>query len=138
MALVRFGISMPNDLLREFDACIQGKGYRARSEAIRDLVHDYLVDAQWEAPRGPMIGTVTLVYDHRTRELTHALTELQHAHPDAVVCATHVHLDEHRCLEVIVVKGDAARVRSIADQLISSKGVKHGKLVYSALAEAWA
>jgi len=75
------------------------------------------------------VGTVTLVYDHATHELTEALTELQHRYHGAVCCTTHIHLDEHNCLEVIILKGAARQVRAIADRLISTRGVKHGKLV---------
>jgi len=125
----RFGVSIPRDLVKAFDARIRGKGYRTRSEAIRDIMRDYLVGGEWEAERGQVVGTVTIVYDHQTRELTQVLTELQHQYHDAITCATHVHLGKHNCLEVIVVKGRSAQVRAIADRLISTKGVKHGKLV---------
>jgi CopG family nickel-responsive transcriptional regulator len=92
-------------------------------------MRDQLVDEEWQLGRRLVVGTVTIVYDHDTRELSHALTELQHQFHDAIACATHVHLDEHHCLEVIVVKGRADQVRAIADRLISTRGVKHGKLV---------
>jgi len=125
----RFGVSIPQELMKAFDARIRSKGYRTRSEAIRDLVRDHLVAGEWESQRGQVLGTVTIVYDHETRELTHVLTELQHRFHDAIICATHIHLGEHNCLEVIVVKGRSEQVRTIADQLISTRGVKHGKLV---------
>jgi len=120
---------MPQELLDAFDERIRAKGYRTRSEAIRDVVRDYLVEAQWEGTGGEVVGTVTIVYDHETRELTHALTELQHQYHDAIVCSTHTHLDEHNCLEVVVVRGPSEQVQAIADGLISTRGVKHGKLV---------
>jgi len=125
----RFGVSIPRDLVKAFDARTRGKGYRTRSEAIRDIMRDYLVGGEWEAQRGQVVGTVTIVYDHHTRELTHVLTELQHQYHGAITCATHVHLGTHNCLEVIVVKGRSEQVRAIADRLISTRGVKHGKLV---------
>jgi CopG family nickel-responsive transcriptional regulator len=127
--LRRFGVSIPQELMRAFDARIRAKGYRTRSEAIRDIMRDYLVAAEWETPRGRVVGVVTIVYDHETRELSHVLTELQHEFHDAITCATHVHLDGHNCLEVIVVKGRGEQVRTIADRLISTRGVKYGKLV---------
>jgi len=125
----RFGVSIPDELVKAFDGAIRRKGYRTRSEAIRDAMRDYLVEGEWETKEGEVIGTVTIVYDHETRELTHVLTDIQHHFEKSVVCATHVHLDEHNCLEVIVVRGSAEEVRSIADRLISTRGVKHGKLV---------
>jgi len=125
----RFGVSIPQELVRAFDARTRRKGYRTRSQAIRDIMREYLVSGEWEGGRKQVVGTVTIVYDHDTRELSHALTELQHRFHDAISCATHVHLDDHNCLEVIVVKGRSDQVRAIADRLISTRGVKHGKLV---------
>lgn len=125
----RFGVSMSRRLLRRFDHIIRSKGYRNRSEAIRDVVRDYLVGQEWARGTSQVVGTVTIVYDHHTRELGEALTHLQHEHGAVVTCSTHVHLDAHNCLEVVVLKGRAAAVQAIADQLISTRGVKHGKLV---------
>jgi CopG family nickel-responsive transcriptional regulator len=127
--IARFGVSIPEELVDSFDERISKKGYRARSEAIRDIMRDYLVEGEWESDEGQVVGTVTIVYNHETRELSNVLTGLQHSYHDAISCTTHVHLDEHNCLEVIVVKGSAEQVRSIADRLISTMGVKHGKLV---------
>ena len=129
MPLVRFGVSIPQPLVAAFDRRVRKKGYHTRSEAIRDIIRDYLVEGEWEGQSGPVVGTITVVYGHGTRELTQALTELQHQYHAEICCATHVHLDEHNCLEVIVVKGKARQVQAIADRLISTRGVKHGKLV---------
>jgi CopG family transcriptional regulator, nickel-responsive regulator len=127
--LERFGVSIPQALAEAFDQRLRTKGYRNRSEAIRDLMRDYLVAGEWEIERGPVVGTITIVYSHETRELSQVLTEIQHHFHAAVICTTHVHLDEHNCLEVIVLKGKGAEVQAIADRLISTKGVKHGRLV---------
>jgi len=129
MPVDRFGVSIPERLVKAFDERIRAKGYQNRSEAIRDIMRDYLVAGEWEHKGGTVVGTITVVYDHETRELTHVLTELQHQYHGLVVCATHVHLDGHNCLEVIVVKGEAKDVQEVADRLISTRGVKHGKLV---------
>lgn len=131
----RFGVSMSPELLKAFDARIRQKGYASRSEAIRDIVRNYLVEEQWQDEKETVVGTVTLVYDHHTRELDSALTEMQHEHHDAIQCATHVHLDHHNCLEVIVVKGKSKQVREIGDRLISARGVKHGKIVCTTTGE---
>ena len=125
----RFGVSIPGELVKAFDARLRAKGYRTRSEAIRDMMREYLVGAEWENDRAQVVGTVTIVYDHETRDLSHLLTELQHQFHEAILCATHVHLDQHNCVEVIVVRGRSDQVRTIADRLISTRGVKHGKLV---------
>jgi CopG family nickel-responsive transcriptional regulator len=127
--LKRFGVSIPADLVDAFDRLIEGKGYRTRSEAIRDLMRDVLVESEWESNAGEVVGTVTLVYNHEVREIARVLTQLQHQYLDAIVCTTHVHVDEHNCMEVLVVRGSAAEVQAIADKLISTRGVKHGKLV---------
>ena len=128
--LTRFGISIEQTLLEHFDRLITQKGYRNRSEAIRDLIRGALVEAQVAHEQtAETVGTVTLVYDHHTRDLAERLTEHQHAHHNAVVSTLHVHLDAHHCLEVIVVRGSAGQVRRLADELIGTRGVKHGRLV---------
>ena len=129
MGIVRFGVSIPAELIETFDKRIEARGYPTRSEAIRDIIRDYLVEGQWETSSVPVIGTVTVVYDHETRELTHALTDLQHHFHAEIVCSTHIHLDAHHCLEVIVLKGTARQVQAVADRIIATRGVKHGKLV---------
>ena len=126
--VTRFGISMGPSLLLKFDRLISRKGYANRSEAIRDLVREHLVEKEWEEVKGEVVGTVTLVYDHHVRDLSDKLTDLQHDHYKNIVSSTHIHLDAHNCLEVLVVKGKSGEVRSIAERLISTKGVSHGKL----------
>jgi len=127
--LARFGISIDERLLRSFDQLIEEKGYVNRSEAIRDLIRNALVEDQWARENEETIGTVTLVYDHHTRDLSDKLTEHQHSHHEEIISALHVHLDAHHCLEVVVVRGEARLVKRLADELIGTKGVKHGKLV---------
>lgn len=126
---VRFGISIDENLLQQFDELIGNKGYSNRSEALRDLMRDALVEQQWSQEDEETVGTVTLVYDHHTRDLSDKLTEHQHSHHQAIISVLHVHLDAHNCLEVAVVRGTSREVRKLADELIGTKGVKHGKLV---------
>ncbi|MDZ7392443.1 MAG: nickel-responsive transcriptional regulator NikR [candidate division KSB1 bacterium] len=127
--LTRFGISLEAELLERFDKMIAEKGYTCRSEAIRDLIRDALVQREWEKEAGERVGTITLIYDHHLRELPERLTELQHRYTGQIISTMHVHLDHDNCLEVLAVRGEAQVVRNIADQLIGTKGVKHGKLV---------
>ena len=127
--LVRFGISMDGQLLESFDRLIEGKGYSNRSEAVRDLIRNALVDEQWSHEDEEAVGTVSLVYDHHTRELSDKLTEHHHSHHRNIISALHVHLDAHHCLEVVVIKGKAGEIRHLADELIGTKGVKHGRLM---------
>jgi len=128
MAIKRFGISLDVTLLNNFDTLIAKKGYTNRSEAIRDLIRDSLVKEEWEQGNKETVGTITFVYSHHTRELTDTLTELQHRFYNSIISSMHIHLDEHNCLEAIVVKGKAKDIKIIADRLIGTKGVKHGKL----------
>jgi len=126
--LMRFGVSIDSQLIKKFDALVARKGYATRSEAIRDMIRDSLVEQEWEAEDRETVGTITIVYNHHTRELEHALTDMQHRSFHQIVSALHVHLDAHNCLEVLVVKGMSREIRKIADRLIGTRGVKHGKL----------
>ncbi len=128
MSIKRFGISLDSSLLKSFDGLIVKKGYLNRSEAIRDLIRDSLVKEEWKYGDKETVGAITIVYSHDTRELTDNLIEIQHQHHVSVISSMHVHLDHHNCLEVIVVKGKGTVIKRIADKLIGTKGVKHGKL----------
>jgi CopG family nickel-responsive transcriptional regulator len=126
--IVRFGVSMEKNLLESFDELISRKGYTNRSEALRDLVRDHLVEEEWKTEKKEMIGTITIVYNHHSRGLSDILTDLQHQFLNLIISTMHVHLDEDNCLEVLVVKGMVDKIKSVADKLISVRGVKHGKL----------
>ncbi len=127
--LSRIGVAIDTELLDKFDAVIAARGYKNRSEAFRDLIREELVRKDWESPDTQVVGTVTLVYDHHVRMLSEKLTDMQHHHFQQILSTLHVHLDHDNCLEVLVVRGKAEDVRRIADALISTKGVKHGRLV---------
>ena len=124
--LTRFGVSLDEELLEPFDALCAVKGYSNRSEAIRDLIRKALVAEEWQQADGQGAGTLTLVYDHHKNDLARRLTQMQHDEHDIIIATLHVHLDHRHCLEVLILKGEAARVRALADKLISCKGVKHG------------
>jgi CopG family transcriptional regulator, nickel-responsive regulator len=126
--LVRFGVSIPDDLLVKFDDLISKRGYTNRSEAIRDLIRDRLVENQWTETERDVVGTVTVVYNHEQSDLAQKLTEVQHRKYDLIISAVHVHLDEHNCLEVLIMKGGSEEVRRAGELLISTRGVKHGKI----------
>lgn len=126
---VRFGISLDEKLLENFDRLIEQKQYINRSEAIRDLIRASLVEEQLGSEDQQAVGTVTLVYNHHVRDLSDKLTDHQHVHHEQIVSALHVHLDAHNCLEVLIIRGTVSTIRQIAHELISVKGVKHGKLV---------
>lgn len=125
----RFGVSMERGLLKRFDDLLAGRGYGSRSEGIRDLVRKELVGEEWAEPGAEVIATVSIVYPHHEHHLADALTDLQHRHHASIVSSTHVHLDTHNCLEVIIVKGPSEKVRGIAAKLVSTRGVRHGGVI---------
>ena len=125
--LSRIGVAIDADLLEKFDRLNARRGYANRSEAFRDLIRDRLVEQAWESPESRVVGTVTLVYDHHVRLLNEKLTSMQHDFHRSILSTLHVHLDHDHCLEVLVVRGKAGEVRKIADMLLSTKGVKHGR-----------
>jgi len=133
--LARFGVSMEKKLLHDFDRRICSRGYGNRSEAIRDLIRDRLVELAWEGGTGDVVGTLTIVYDHHVRDLTDRLTDIQHKYHASIIASTHAHLTHHTCLEVIILRGSAQTIRKIADALLAAKGVRHGKLVSTTTAE---
>lgn len=126
--LERFGVSMEDELLERFDSLIEKRGYASRSEAIRDLVRQELVKEEWSEPNAEVVGTVTIVYEHHEHDLANILADLQHQYHDSITCTTHIHLDAHNCLEVVVLRGSSSRVKYIANALISTRSVKHGQL----------
>lgn len=128
--LVRFGVSMPADLLQRFDEYIGLRNYQNRSEAIRDLIREKLVEREWFeiGEEKEVVGTITFVYDHHKRELVAALLEIQHAYDSQVLASQHIHLDHNHCLEAIIVKGETEKIRILAYKIKSMKGVMHCQL----------
>jgi CopG family transcriptional regulator, nickel-responsive regulator len=126
--LCRIGVAIDGDLLTQFDGLLERKGYANRSEGFRDLIRDALVREETADPESEAVGTLTLVYDHHVRQLADKLTGMQHDHFREIISTLHVHMDHDNCLEVLVLRGRAGTVRQIADRLISTKGVKHGRL----------
>jgi CopG family nickel-responsive transcriptional regulator len=126
--LSRIGVAIDSALLKKFDHLIARRGYTNRSEAFRDLIREALIGQTAERPDSIVVGTVTLVYNHHVRMLSERLTEMQHESFHNVLSTLHVHLDHDHCLEVLVLKGRADAVRKMADAVISTKGVMHGRL----------
>lgn len=128
--LVRFSVAMPEDLLMSFDAFVARRGLaKNRSEVVRDLVRDALVDDAIELPGTEVMGTLTIVFNHHANDVQEKLHTIQHARFGMIVSTTHVHLDEDTCLEVIILRGETVDVRDVADQILGTKGVKNGGLV---------
>ncbi|MCZ6622280.1 MAG: nickel-responsive transcriptional regulator NikR [Deltaproteobacteria bacterium] len=128
----RFGVSLGEDLLRSFDRSIAQLGYANRSEAIRDLIRDHLIQKKVSGSKGEIVGVVTLVYDHRTHRLGDTLADMQHKADVAINASLHIHLDENNCLEVIVIRGESQEVHGVAGRLIATKGVENGKFITTA------
>jgi CopG family transcriptional regulator, nickel-responsive regulator len=126
--LARIGVSLEHDLLEWFDDAITKKHYDNRSEAIRDLIRDHMVAEEIDKNK-VVVGTLTVVYDHHRRNLTEKLVDMQHRAGGRVLAATHVHLDHHNCLEVIIMKGRGGELKDLANGILSLRGVKHGQLV---------
>lgn len=127
--IVRAGVSFPSDLLEEFDKIIKKKGYKKRSKAICDAMRLYISNYKWEEAKEEIIGVIALIYNHEVRGTTDALIELEHENGKLIISTMHVHLDEENCLELIALKGLAKEVKSLADRLMSVRGVKQLKLL---------
>ena len=125
--ITRFSVSLETELLDRFFRMATKHGWGNRSEAIRNVIRDFLVREEWEGDE-EIVGTISIVYDHHKRELSDRLTSIQHDHHANILATTHVHLDHSNCLEMIGVRGTATQVQNIADLLIGTRGVMHGKL----------
>jgi len=132
--LARTGLSIDRELLARFDLAIAKKRYKNRSEAVRDLIRDHLVSEEADSDK-LVVGTLTIVYDHHRPNLTEKLVEAQHRAGSKVLAATHVHLDHHNCLEVVIMKGRGRELNDLANGILSLRGVKHGKLVITTTAK---
>lgn len=126
--VVRFSVSVPKQLAMQLERMAREKGYDNRSLAVADMIRAHLVEHRQNVGNPDIAGTITLVYDHHKQHVQATLTDIQHDHHEAIVSTLHVHLDHDNCLEVLVVRGRAALIKKIADELIAAKGVKHGKL----------
>ena len=126
--VTRFSVSLPPSLLDQLDGMTRDKGYDNRSLAIADMIRGQLVEYRQKFGSEEIAGTITLVYDHHKMHVQETLTDIQHDHHEVILSTVHVHLDHHNCLEVLIVRGPAATIRKIADELTAAKGVKHGKL----------
>jgi CopG family nickel-responsive transcriptional regulator len=125
----RFGVSIKPELLDKFDKNIKKKGYNNRSEAIRDIIRKSIIKEDTIAPNSEVMGTLTMIYDHHEGTLTNKLLDLQHEHHNEILSTTHIHMDHHNCLEVLVLKGKTGEIKKLADNIKALKGIKHGELV---------
>ncbi len=134
--LIRFGVSVDEELLGKFDDMNEKKGFGNRSEAIRDLIREKLVTEEWAETDNETVGVFSIVYDHHQNELSQILNSLQHNYLDIIVSSTHIHIDHHNCLEVIILKGECYRIKAITNRLSAERGIKHGKLIMTSTGTA--
>lgn len=127
--LKRFGISLENDLLQQFDSLCNKKGYTNRSEAIRDLIREALIKKEWLEGKTETTGIIMIVYDHHQYQLAQKMIDKQHEHYINIIASLHSHLDHHNCVEIILLRGQAKEIQHIADAIISTKGVKYGHFI---------
>ncbi|MGI6590743.1 MAG: nickel-responsive transcriptional regulator NikR [Eggerthellaceae bacterium] len=134
--LMRFSVAMPESLLMRFDELVARRGIaKNRSEVIRDLVREALVEDECAEPNSKVVGSLTIVYNHHSTDLESKLHDIQHHYLVNVISSIHVHLDADNCLEVIVLRGEASTVKKIADIILGTRGVKNGKLVLTTSGE---
>ncbi len=131
--VARFSISLPSGLASQLDRMVGGRGFKNRSQAIAEMVRSQLSEISVEAGTGSTAGTISLVYDYRKRNLQTTLSAIQHKYYLLIVSSMHVHLERHNYLEVLLVQGPPREVRRLADELVTCKGVKHGKLQLTAV-----
>ncbi len=124
MSIERIGISLEKPLLDAFDKLIESKGYQNRSEAVRDLIREQIDHEELADPDAQAVGGVFLVYDHQHTSLSDRLLKLQHNHLLHVITSTHIHLDHHNCLEIIILRGLVSDIQKLADSMAALKGVK--------------
>lgn len=129
---IRFTVSLPASLLREIDDRVGESGYVSRSELVRDLIRERMVEDKWSDTDAEVYGVLTISYDHHQRELSDKLVDIQHGKHANVLCATHVHLDHHNCLETIVMKGHPEEIERIALKIGGLKGVAFSRLTKAA------
>ena len=128
--LMRFSVAMPEELLVRFDRLVARRGLaKTRSEVVRDLGRDALVEDECASPGIEVMGTLTIVFDHHASDLQEKLHSIQHDCFENIISSMHVHVDEHTCLEVIVIRGETGVVQDIANLILGTKGVQNGRLV---------
>jgi CopG family nickel-responsive transcriptional regulator len=130
MKVRRFGVSLEEDLLNKLDALVDKHAFPNRSQAIRFLIRDALVEDSRQGD-SEVAGVIVLIYDHHKRNVVNHLLNIQHDYTSLILSSQHAHLDHDNCLETIVLKGRASRIQELSDRLIAIKGIKHGKLVIS-------
>jgi len=128
--ITRIGVSLPKNLLDEFDRIISTRGYSSRSEAIRDAIRTYIAEYRWlESEKGEVVGVLVVLYDHNVKGVSDLLINVQHDFHEIITSSTHIHLNEDQCLEIILVKGKMERIKLLVDKISATRGVLNVKLI---------
>jgi len=128
--ITRIGVSLPKNLLDEFDRIISTRGYSSRSEAIRDAIRTYIAEYRWlESEKGEVVGVLVVLYDHNVKGVSDLLINVQHDFHEIITSSTHIHLNEDQCLEIILVKGKMERIKLLVDKISATKGVLNVKMI---------
>ncbi len=128
--ITRIGVSLPKNLLDDFDRIIKNRGYSSRSEAIRDAIRGYIADYKWlESEKGDVIGVLVVVYDHHVKGVSDAIISLQHQFSNIISSNMHIHISEDQCLEIIVVKGNMEEIKKLVDRISATRGVLNHKMI---------
>lgn len=128
--ITRIGVSLPKNLLDEFDRIISTRGYSSRSEAIRDAIRNYISEYRWlESEKGEIVGVTIVLYDHNVKGVSDQIIDLQHEFHEIVTSDTHIHLNKDQCLEIILVKGKMGEIKTLVDRLSTTRGVLNVKLI---------
>jgi CopG family nickel-responsive transcriptional regulator len=128
MSVIRFGVSLEKETMHEFDNYVIANNFPNRSQAIRNLIEKYAVEQKWQCDH-QVAGAIVIVYNHHKRNIDNEINEVQHDYHHLILSTQHVHLNHETCLETIVVKGKASELTSLADKIITLKGIHHGKLI---------
>jgi CopG family nickel-responsive transcriptional regulator len=134
--VIRFTVSLPEELLTELDKRVTAKGYDSRSELVRDLIREKIVEDRWQDEGEEVVGVLTISYDHHQRDLAHKIMEVQHNQYVHILCSTHVHLDHHNCLETIIIAGHPPEIERISDEIGTLRGVRFAELTRASKVEA--
>ena len=134
--VTRFSVSLPDSLLAELDRRVIRRGYASRSEFVRDLIRERMVEDKWKTDAEQVVGVLTISYDHHQRGLLQKIVDLHHSQYVNILCTTHVHLDRHNCLETIIIKGRPQEIERIAVKSAGLRGVRFAKLTRASAVES--
>ena len=133
--VTRFSVSLPDSLLKELDRRVIRRGYASRSELVRDLIRERMVEDKWESEAEKVVGVLTIGYDHHQRGLLQKIVDLHHTQYVNILCTTHVHLDRHNCLETVIIQGRPKEIERISVKSAGLRGVRFAKLTRASAVE---